>query len=350
MPSNGSTVPETHDLDDLRHAAGFGTEGACDERVLSLLKKLGHRATVKALSEKLDCSEKTVRLSVSRLHAAGHALELAPDADTVLSGTSAGSRAPTVHKLTDFAGDWARFGFIGDNHLCNKHQRLDVLNAAYDLFEAEGISNVYNTGNWIDGEARFNRHELLVFGMDSQIDYLIDKYPQRKGVTTHYIAGACHEGWYQQRECVEIGRYAMLRARDAGRTDLNYLGFIEADVELQVARRPVHMKMIHPGGGAAYAVSYKGQKLIESFQGGEKPSIVLQGHYHKFNLGYPREVWCVDTGTTCDQTGFMRTKHLQAMVGFGIISIHRHPRGGVNRIRLEFLPFFDRKFYDRKFS
>jgi hypothetical protein len=63
---------------------------------------------------------------------------------------------------------------------------------------------------------------------------------------------------------------------------------------------------------------------------------------------YPREVWVVDTGTTCDQTGFMRKKLLQAMVGFCIVEVHRHPRGGVNRFRPEFLPFYDRGFYGDK--
>lgn len=320
-----------------------------DKAVLDAVRELKHKATVRLISERVDCSERSTVSSIERLRSAGYSIEIAPQ-DVVLAGAPDRKRDAIVHKLTDLTGDWAQFGAVGDNHLCNRHERLDVLNAAYDLFQAEGISTVYNTGNWIDGEFRFNRHELKVFGMDNQIDYWIDNYPQRKGVTTHFIAGDDHEGWYQQRECVEIGRYAMLRAQAAGRDDLKYLGYIEADIDLKIGKSSsssIHMKVIHPGGGSAYAVSYTGQKLAESFQGGEKPGLVLQGHFHKFNLGYPREVWVFDTGTTCDQTGFMRKKRIQAMVGYGIVAIHAHPRGGINRIRGEFIPYYDRGFYGK---
>ena len=109
-------------------------------------------------------------------------------------------------------GEWTHvFGFTTDNHLCNKHSRLDVLNAAYDHFEREGITTVYNAGNWIDGEARFNKTELVTApGLDHQLDYMIDVFPQRNGIKTHYIAGDDHEGWYSQREGIEIGRYLRL--------------------------------------------------------------------------------------------------------------------------------------------
>ena len=118
-----------------------------------------------------------------------------------------------------------RFGFTTDNHLCNRHSRLDVLNAAYDHFEREGITLAYNSGNWIDGEARFNKTELVTApGMDHQLDYLIDQFPLRDGIETHYIAGDDHEGWYQQREGIEVGKYLQMRAEDAGRTDLKVPG------------------------------------------------------------------------------------------------------------------------------
>jgi hypothetical protein len=160
------------------------------------------------------------------------------------------------------------------------------------------------------------------------------------------VAGDDHEGWYQQRECLEIGRYAMLRARDAGRNDLEYLGYAEALIELKSNNGSRMMMVNHPGGGSAYAFSYKGQKYVESLQGGEKPAIILQGHYHKFNVGYPREVWVVDTGTCCDQTLFMRKKQLQAHVGGQIVELMQAPDGRIVRFRVEFLPFYDRGFYE----
>lgn len=242
------------------------------------------------------------------------------------------------------------FGFTTDNHLCNRHSRLDVLNKAYDHFEREGISIVYNAGNWVDGEARFNKTELLTApGMDHQLDYMIDKWPVRNGIETHYIAGDDHEGWYQQREGIEVGRYLQMRAEQAGREDLKYLGYGEADVRLSFGSGSSVMRVVHPGGGSAYAISYTDQKRVESYQGGEKPQIELVGHYHKFNYGYPREVHTLQGGCTTDQSMFMRKKRLQAHVGYSIVKIKQDETGAITRFVVEWCPFFDRKFYEKRF-
>lgn len=326
-----------------------------DGEITALLKKkTGAPWSLESICDALDRSPKTVKDAISRLQNSGYNLKVHEDnisldpVDQPSVITSAMS-----HDLSDYSQKWWKFGLCGDKHLCNMHARLDVLKLLYDLYEAEGIDTVYDTGNWIDGEARFNRSELLVHGMDAQIDYWIDNHPQRKGITTYFVAGDDHEGWYQQRECIEIGRYAQMRAEKAGRNDLVYLGYAEARVVLKAKHGERVMMVNHPGGGSSYAVSYKGQKHVESLQGGEKPAIILQGHYHKFNYGYPREVHVVDSSTVCDQTLFMRKRNLQAHVGGQIIEAMQAPDGRITRFRCEFLPFYDRGFYEhnsRKFG
>jgi hypothetical protein len=256
-----------------------------------------------------------------------------------------------VHTVKGERGEWQhRIGFVTDNHLCNKHSRLDVLNAAYDHFERIGIKRVLNAGNWVDGEARFNKTELVTApGMDRQLDYMIDEYPQREGIVTELIAGDDHEGWYQQREGIEVGHYLQMRAEQQGRRDLKYLGYGEADIRLQFGRGQAVLRLVHPGGGSSYAISYTDQKRAESYQGGEKPHVELVGHYHKFNQGYPREVHTVQGGCTCDQTMFMRKKRLQAHVGFSVVKIRQREDGSIDRFAVEWFPFFDRGFYEKRF-
>lgn len=263
--------------------------------------------------------------------------------------------APAADRLTvrGHTGEpWTHvFGVTSDNHLCNKHSRLDVLRVAYDHFEREGITHVLNAGNWIDGEARFNKTELVTApGMDNQINYLLDKWPARKGITTHFIAGDDHEGWYSQREGIEIGKYLELQARQQGRSDLHYLGYAEADIQLAARHGSSVLRLVHPGGGSAYAISYTDQKRLESYQGGEKPAVEVVGHYHKFNQGYPREVHTVQCGCTCDQTLFMRKKRLQAHVGFVVLRLRQNSAGIVERCAVEWFPFFDRGFYEKRFA
>src|SRR5581483_12495394 len=87
------------------------------------------------------------------------------------------------------------------------------------------------------------------------------------------------------------------------------------------------MRLIHAGGGSAYATSYTVQKIVESYQGGEKPQILLAGHYHKAEYGYPREVHCVQAACTEDQTLFMRKKKIAAHVGFWEVKLKQDARG-----------------------
>jgi hypothetical protein len=305
--------------------------------------------TIEELADALDCGPGRVRDSLHEMIGAGALIGLT--VDNKYQTLPSIVLEPGSGEAIGTSDDWThRFLFTTDNHLCNKHARLDVLTKAYEHAAALGITRAYNAGNWVDGEARFNRTELVTApGMDNQLDYMIDKWPVHAGIETHFIAGDDHEGWYQQREGIEIGRYLQSRAEQQGRHDLKYLGYGEADVKLLYGGGSAVMRVVHPGGGSAYAISYTDQKRVESYQGGEKPQLELVGHYHKFNHGYPREVHTIQGGCTCDQTMFMRKKRLQAHVGYSIVSIKQDESGIVTRVNVEWLPFFDRGFYEKRF-
>lgn len=303
------------------------------------------------LADALDCSPKQVRRAIEEAMARGGLFMQTVDGKYDLKPTVLSQPGNT--EVIGSKEEWTHvFGVTSDNHLCNKHSRLDVLNAAYDHFEREGITRVFNCGNWIDGEARFNKAELVTApGLDNQLDYMIDKWPTKKNIVTEFVAGDDHEGWYAQRECLEVGRYLQYRAEDQGRQDLKYLGYGEADVKLvHPAGGSVVMRVIHAGGGSSYATSYAAQKIVEMYQGGEKPAILLIGHYHKFEYGYPREVHAVQCGCTTDQSLFMRKNKIAAHVGYVIIRIKQEPGTGiVTRFNVEWSPFYDRKFYEKRF-
>src|SRR5690606_25512502 len=295
------------------------------ETVHKTLKRGGakFKPTFEVLADKLDASPKKVRAAVNGSKAAGY---------TVQDIAGRAMFSVTIPKRPDFVVNTKseriyRFGAIGDNHLCSKYERLDVLHAMYDLFEREGIKDVYNTGNWIDGEARFNKHDIHTHGLDNQLDYMIEYYPQREGITTHYIGGDDHEGWYTQQMGIDVGFYLEKKAQRAGRNDLHYLGYMEHDIILKAPKGETKLRVVHPGGGSSYAISYTMQKLVESLQEGEKPHIVLAGHYHKHGYQQIRGVHTFQTGTTQDQTPFMRKKKISAHVGGWIIEVHTDVNG-----------------------
>jgi hypothetical protein len=259
-----------------------------------------------------------------------------------------------VWKVVGKKGQPYRFGLIADTHLGSKHCRLDVCEDLYDWFAREGIKTVYHAGNWIDGEARFNKHELVpeAHGMQAQLDYFVEHYPQRDGIETHYVTGDDHEGWYAQREGVDIGRMLQDTAHRAGRRDLVHLGYKEAFITLEHPGTKKHARLLidHPGGGSSYAVSYAAQKRVESAQGGEKPAIWCFGHWHKSGYFVARGVHCILVPCTKDLDTFGRKKGLEYVVGGVIVEAHQDAGGAITQLDPRFKLFFDRGYHNGQFN
>ena len=237
------------------------------------------------------------------------------------------------------------FGAAGDLHAASKHCRWDVREELYQTFIEEGAQCSFDTGNWIDGEASFNRYDIEVHGLDEQCRLLANRHP--KGLKTYAVWGDDHEGWYVQREGVDVGRYNESLMQAAGHDWVN-LGFMEAHVNLQNANsgKIVPMAVVHPGGGSAYALSYSIQKIIESYEGGEKPAVGLYGHYHKIWSGIIRNVFVLQTGCQQDQTPFMRKKRLEAHVGGALVKLRQDPKtGAIVSMQPELMRWFSRAFH-----
>jgi hypothetical protein len=316
-----------------------------DDRVKKLL--LGKNLTLVQLADRLNCAPKLAKDAVDRLHTAGHNVRLVYDQITVGTEIQPGSKL-VVDSSDFFNGEDYVFGVLGDTHLYSKYARTDVLSCLYDIYEKEKITTVFHTGNIVDGECRFNKFDLIgPSGIGPQAEYLAKEYPVREGIVTKFITGDDHEGWWIQREGLNVGKYLQDAAEDTGREDLKFIGHVEVDIILKQAEGQSVIRLSHPGGGTSYAISYKAQKAVESYQGGEKPQILFQGHYHKYNVGYPREVYTVDTGCVQDQTPFMRKNHLQAHLGGCIVRFHQAPTGEINRFSVEFIPFYDKHFYEK---
>jgi hypothetical protein len=260
----------------------------------------------------------------------------------------------TVHAYRSRPNGTYRFGWLGDTHLCSKYERLDVLRDIYRRFADADIDRIFHAGNWIDGEARFNKFDLLVHGMDAQVHYFGEQYPVApKGLVTYSIAGDDHEGWYCQREGVDIGKYCENELRAMGRTDWVNLGYMEAFVPLEHAGtgKTQHLHLVHPGGGSSYATSYTVQKLVESYSGGSKPAVLLAGHYHKLEFLPVRNVWTIQTGCTQDQTPFARKKRLHYALGGGVCELEQDGEtGAIVGCTVTMWTYYDRGFYNNRWS
>jgi len=341
-------------FDELRaHLAGLdGDLTPLAKLVLKELRKRGKRdrwQSIIVLADRFDRSPSSIRTALKELEGAAYNIVLSDDAKHTTLPTWQEPTCKRIPVEVWMQGDVYRFGVVADTHLCNVKARLDVLNALYDVYEAEGVNVVLHGGNMIDGEFKWNRHELVAFGLENQVAYAAEHYPRREGITTYFITGACHEGWYGKTIGFDVGRYMHYSFADPtrlNRPDLKWLGHIEVDLALHPDNKQSVLRLIHPGGGTAYALSYTMQKTVEAFQGGEKPAVLISGHFHKAGMFYPREIHALQPGCVEDQTSFMRTKRIAAHVGGYMLEIHVTPMGAVGRVKPEFFPFYDKGYYN----
>ena len=317
---------------------------ALKDRLYDKLRRTHKKTlTVEELSDFFDCGVSKIKEALSLLRNEGKNVSAGQEVELL---NQIPPSEPTIIDVSRFRGKHFKIGLTADNHLGSKYARMDVLNALFDIWQAQGVKTVYQGGNMIDGEARFNKFDLLVPpGVEAQVDYFAENWPQRPGIVTEFVTGDAHEGWYVRDSGLNIGRVLESRAVEMGRSDLKFLGHMEHDIVLKAKNGQSFMRLIHAGGGSAYATSYSVQKIVESYQGGEKPAILLVGHYHKAEYGYPREVHVVQAGCTEDQTPFMRKLKLQAHVGGWTIEFDLDDDGIVHGFAPQFHPFYDRSFY-----
>jgi hypothetical protein len=235
-----------------------------------------------------------------------------------------------------------RFGLIADTHIGSLYQRIDALKQFYLHCEREGIEIVLHAGDVIDGMRVYKgqEFELLPNGRSwpEQRDMFADVAPRTKNIITYFITGN-HDHSFKKL----IGLLAGDEFQRV-RPDWKHLGQDTAAITFKTKSGQSFMiQLLHPNGGVAYALSYRLQKIIESLSGGQKPNMMVVGHYHKslYVPGY-RNVEGFYPGTFQSQTPLMVQQSSIAQVGGWIISVTLGDKKKLtSRIQSEWIGFFE---------
>lgn len=244
-----------------------------------------------------------------------------------------------------FFEDRIRIGVIADTHLNSLYERLDILEAAYDTFQSEGITQVYHAGDVVDGEKMHVGHEYEIHtaGADQQVNRVKNIYPIRDGIDTHFITGS-HDLSFWKRSGTDIGP-----KMDIPEKNLHYLGRESVDIDIKTGKGNAIMRLLHPGKGSAYALSYQPQKYIDALSGGQKPHIVIMGHYHKAEmLPTYRNVFLIQAGCLQSQTPWMARLGLAAHLGFWILDFTVDVPNLISRFKAEFFAVYEESKFIRK--
>jgi predicted phosphodiesterase len=225
-----------------------------------------------------------------------------------------------------------RIGLLSDTHIGSKHANYSVLNDIYKRFKADGVVAVYHAGDITEGYNRRkgHAHECDLHGADEQADGVRDRYPD-VGLPTYFIGGD-HDGWHYENAGCDIGKMITQR-----RDDLHYLGPFDATIQLAPKTT---LALMHPATGTAYAISYKPQKIVEALSGGEKPSILGIGHFHKIEYLFYRNIHVFQSGTTENQTKWMKRMNLSAHMGGWMLDITTKKDGSIDKLTQTLYPYY----------
>jgi predicted phosphodiesterase len=238
--------------------------------------------------------------------------------------------------VVEYLGEEYTFGAISDTHYGSLWERPDLVEKAYAIMKAAGITQVFHAGDFCEGSGmrKGHEHQVVVVGADNQVRHAHELHPKIEGMTTYFILGT-HDLSFM------VGAGHNIGPDLASRDDLVYLGGETATVPIKIGKTLIQLRVVHPGKGTSYALSYMPQKYIEALPGGRKPDIAILGHFHKaLFMPMYRNVPSFLAGCLQSQTDWMARKMLAAEMGFWIISVKATSQG-LASVKGEWVCFFE---------
>jgi predicted phosphodiesterase len=236
-----------------------------------------------ALCDRMDLAPARTRALIDVALKAGIQVNVEND----LVGIKPTAESSTVQNIgiAPTVGQRQKVAVISDTHLgskyCLRPQLKDFIEYAYD----QGVREILHPGDILDGDYRHGKFEMSHMGLDEQTRDLFETLPRKKGLTYHAITGN-HDHTFTAESGMDVGLYIERTFKALGRNDFRAYG--NRGAFLRVRGAVVHLW--HPRSGVSYARSYALQKHIEKYASGEKPNILLAGHWHVYCHVYERGV------------------------------------------------------------
>lgn len=194
------------------------------------------------------------------------------------------------------------------------------------------VDCVLHCGDIVDGlkigRAGTQIYELSEIGFDAQRRKAVEMMGRyHKPI---YIISGNHDMYFKEF----AGANIVQNICDAV-PNMTYIGHDSADIEVDGCI----IRLFHGGDGSSYALSYRLQKLVESYAGGRKPNILLAGHVHKFCYILERNIHAISVPCMQMQTKYMEAKKLAAHTGFLVLDFDTE-NGNVCNLSVNLFPFY----------
>jgi UDP-2,3-diacylglucosamine pyrophosphatase LpxH len=247
-----------------------------------------------------------------------------------------------VKYVNPVPGNEVIYGAIGDSHFGHECDSKEYHDDTYELFDKVGVKKVFHAGDVLDGHGMHAGQEFEQYasGFKDQLKTMAEKYPRVPGIETDFICGN-HDLSFKKRNGIDVGPLI-----EMVRPDLHHIGDGVGECVFVLKNgRKVKIRLEHPSGGTAYALSYRPQKIAESLGDKDKPNTILIGHYHKSDrLPHYRNINTIQVGCLQDQTPFMKSKAIAANTGAWVI---KDSYGEMtNEFKAFYIPFDKNQAYD----
>jgi predicted phosphodiesterase len=253
-----------------------------------------------------------------------------------LEAIAEGGRVPqTAFEVPEinFSGQRIRFAHITDTHIGSIYYLPERMEKIAEEVAREKCEFVVHTGDVTEGMSKRDGHvyELTHIGYDSQKQFAIEQLSMIKAKI--YMIDGNHDRWHLKNAGALI-----VKDIAASMDNAEFIGHDEGNVSL--AGRAV-LRLHHGEDGNSYAISYRVQKVIEAYTGGEKPNVLCLGHTHKtIHMPNERNVIAFSGGCVEKQSAWMRGKRIAAHCGFWIIDVWVSKVGGIAKHSAKWYPFY----------
>lgn len=277
----------------------------------------GNGATRKDLADELDLSVDSVDTLLRDMRQAGYTLEFR---EVDAQGTRRWFIPDDIdrrYRIADGDGHY-RFAIISDTHLGSSAEHLQELHDFYDRCADRGITDVFHAGDIGDGWEVHKGHINVIKGQaagwEALREYIVENYPRRDGITTHFIEGN-HDHKLYKRNGVRFGEWLAHR-----RDDLHYCGDSQATFIFD-REHDIDLELLHPSGGKPYTVGYRLQTLYRERSLKDRPTIAAIGHLHGSMYAETEGVKGLYAGAWKGTTTYGKRKGHEARIGGWIIDM-----------------------------
>lgn len=241
-------------------------------------------------------------------------------------------------------GEEGIFAVVSDVHIGSRnHLReyfLDFIDRAY----AQGVRTIFVPGDILDGCYRHSRWEQTEHGFHDQALACVKAFPKKPGLRYVGITGN-HDETFEETSGLSVVSSLPAMFRDHGRTDFQLVGARGAYVRFAPkGGRGILVEMWHPRKSPAYAVSYHLQRHVEGYAVGQKPDVLLAGHWHQQCYVERRGVHCFSCGTwQGGHSAYGRSLGGAPSIGGWVVKFTQTPQGTVRDLLPKWSAYYERE-------